>query len=35
VVENLHVLNLGVQLSVVWALAIIVVRYLPNEVETS
>ena len=35
VVENLHVLNLGVQLSVVWALAIIVVRYLPNEIEAS
>jgi hypothetical protein len=31
VVEDLHVLNLGVQLSVVWALAIIVVRYLPAE----
>jgi O-antigen ligase len=35
VVEDLHVLNLGVQLSVVWALAIIVVRYLPNEAEAS
>jgi O-antigen ligase len=34
VVEDLHVLNLGVQLSVVWALAIIVVRYLPNEAAT-
>jgi O-antigen ligase len=33
VVEDLHVLNLGVQLSVVWALAIIVVRYLPDETE--
>lgn len=33
VVEDLHVLNLGVQLSVVWALAIIVVRFLPDEVD--
>ena len=31
VVENLHVLNLGVQLSIVWALAIIVTRFLPDE----
>lgn len=31
VVEDLHVLNLGVQLSVVWALAIIVTRYIPVE----
>ncbi|MGA7672539.1 MAG: O-antigen ligase family protein [Nitrolancea sp.] len=31
VVENLHVLNLGVQLSIVWALAIIVTRLLPDE----
>src|SRR5690606_31125962 len=29
VVENLHVLNLGVQLSAVWALAVIGLRYLP------
>ncbi len=35
VVEDLHVLNLGVQLSVVWALAIIVVRFLPAEAETA
>lgn len=35
VVEDLHVLNLGVQLSVVWALAIIVVRYRPIQLETS
>jgi O-antigen ligase len=35
VVEDLHVLNLGVQLSVVWALAIIVVRFLPDEVEAT
>ncbi len=31
VVENLHVLNLGVQLSIVWSLAIIVTRFLPDE----
>ena len=31
VVENLHVLNLGVQLAVVWALAIIVTRFLPGQ----
>ncbi len=31
VVENLHVLNLGVQLSIVWALAIIVTRFFPDE----
>jgi O-antigen ligase len=31
VVEDLHVLNLGVQLAVVWALAIIVTNFLPAE----
>ncbi len=31
VVENLHVLNLGVQLAVVWALAIIVTNYLKDD----
>jgi O-antigen ligase len=31
VVEDLHVLNLGVQLAIVWALAIIVSRYIPVE----
>ncbi|HEX3723088.1 MAG TPA: O-antigen ligase family protein [Nitrolancea sp.] len=35
VVDDLHVLNLGVQLSVVWALAIIVDRYLPSEAEVT
>lgn len=32
VVENLHVLNLGIQLSVVWGLAVIGARYLPPAV---
>lgn len=30
VVENLHVLNLGIELSAVWALAVIVLRYRPE-----
>lgn len=30
VVENLHVLNLGIQLAIVWAMAIIVVRFLTD-----
>ncbi len=33
VVENLHVLNLGVQLAIVWALAIIVLRVLEDDLD--
>lgn len=30
VVEDLHVLNLGIQLSAIWALAVVALRYLPT-----
>lgn len=35
VVEDLHVLNLGVQLAAVWALAVIALRYLPAHETTA